>query len=963
MLITELFSRLATLSADEGDEIQQLVYLEKEMSPASLTKKPELMLGVDEEAKKHVESSQLLEKATQAYQAGDLAKPLLYFELLQHFQETDSTWRGKLYNEHHDDPIINKLTEITLQLGAQPGGPAILEANLHDLGPLASIVHFSSYVSLALYYARQNQSDKVVHFASLVWPYLHLTAAEHPQSHDVRVACQFSLALLITHDITSAVQKVSGCVSSAEALGDPELLFAAHSINVWILGAAGKADQAAQSEEYLRLHPYRSANGLLAVAAAQQSAGDWNSALDTLHSVLRVAETNKDTATLASTHLRIANLISAGVVTDDLGREGHLKQAELLFTQLSDDVDLAEVNLQLAALYIARRDWQKADARVQRAMQLSTPLKRSDLEARATSLRGERYRASGDPNRALDLFRQSAQIYHDHGEKAKEAGELLLQAEVLGNDLYQPRDALGLALKAQDLAQLSNDSSQIIASLRVISDFNLTLGDYPAALNALDDALAITKTQQAVLMSAYIELQRCEALVVIGEWEAALKAINAALPVVKQFKDRNSIFSAYMELIYVYSARESELQDFDKALEYAKELKQLVGDLSPAQSASLSLASYEIQYQQDHFDEAIEDAKSALSYSEKENNKALQAGALLSLAESQRSKGELANAEQALNRAWPLVTSSGDYYLKGRFYYGQANLYKRQGQLQRAIDDYDKVIEILERYKATNGHRNIQTVSETYNYIYGELIDTYYMLAQADNAFAQTAASKSFEIAELNKSRTFTTTWGRSLIDALRRKLSPALQEEEQKIIEQSAALQDELNRSEEMGGRPKKQIEAELQKLSTQEASFEVELRRDYPIYADARYPRRMTIADLPLRPGEMLVEFKMFDPALFVWIVKGTETGPQVVSFYKVRLKRDWFKERIVDIRDAMNRGDLDGFDPKVSEELFNAIFLPRAAELLRSANSVIFIPDDILCLLPLEILSHVQRTKILF
>jgi CHAT domain-containing protein len=114
------------------------------------------------------------------------------------------------------------------------------------------------------------------------------------------------------------------------------------------------------------------------------------------------------------------------------------------------------------------------------------------------------------------------------------------------------------------------------------------------------------------------------------------------------------------------------------------------------------------------------------------------------------------------------------------------------------------------------------------------------------------------------------------------------------------------------------------------------------------------MTISDLPLRPGEVLVEFKMFNPATFVWIIKGTESGPEVLSFYKVHQSKNWFNERIVDIRDEMNRGDLDGFDPKVSEELFNALFPESDAEILRSATALIFIPDDILSLLPMEILS---------
>ena len=953
-LISELYSRLAALYLSEGDEIHQLVFLEKEMNPIAQTKKPDLMLSVDEEASKHIESTHLSENAEKAYQSGDLAKALPYFELLQHFQQVDADWRGKSYNEHYDDPIVNKLTDITTRLAEQPGGPEILEANLRELGPIAGMIHFSTEVSLTLHYARENQPDKVIQFASLAWPYLNLKADQHPQRYDVQVACQYTLALLSKRAIDSAVQKVSGCLSSAKAFGDPDLVLVAHSLNVTILGIAGKSEQAKPSAEYLRLHPYRSAPGLLSIASAEEQAGDWKSAFESLQSALKIVEATNDLRTLASIHVQIANFIAMGVANDDLGLEGHLQQANLLYIKLGDSANISEVNLQLATVFIRQRNWQQADAHLQAALKLASKEKRPDLEARVKSLGGDRFRAAGDPSKAIGLFRQAAQIYRDLGNKGKESAELRNEASVLNSNLYKPRDALTIALRALDLAESSNDWQQRVATLRQIAEINGTLGDLSASLNALRDALTLSKKEGQLLLSAYIQLQMSEGFATIGQWEEALDSTTAALPALRQFNDRESLFNAYTELVYVFAARESDLQDLDKALEYATEVKQIIGTLSPFQSASLSLNLYEIHFQQGRFDEAIKDAEAALPYFESVKDAQGQANALMSLAEALRSSGDPTRARQALNRAEPLVRVAGNFYLTGRFYYGEANLEKREGRLQLATDSYEKVIGLLEQFKATNSGPARGAVSETYNYIYGELIDTYYMRAQTEEASKPILTSKAFEMAELNKARVFTTTWGRSLIDALRRKLPVDLQEAERTVVEQSAALQNELSQSAGPEGRPKKDIEAELQKLSVREEDFQLQLRRNYPVYADARYPRRMTIADLPLRPGEMLVEFKMFDPALFVWIVEGTETGPQVLSFYKVHQTRDWFMERIADIRGAMNRSDLDGFDPKVSEELFNALFPEGVPGLLRSASSLIFIPDEILSLLPLEILS---------
>ena len=529
-LISELYSRLAAAYASKGDEIQQLVYLEKEMYPIALTKKPELMLSLDEEVNKQIESVHLAENAEKAYQSGELAKALLYFELLQNFQQLDAEWRGKNYNEHTDDPVVNKLIVITSRLGEQPGGAEILEANLHDLGLVARIVRFSTELSLTLHYARLNQPEKVIQFASLAWPYLHLKADEHPQRHDVQIACQYSLALFTKREIETAVQKVSGCLSSAEAFGDPELLLVAHQLNVMILGTAGKPEQAAQSSEYIRLHPYRSTPGLLAIATAQKQAGDWKSAFDTLQSALKIAESNSDPATLASIHVQIAGIIGLGTANDGLGQEGHLKQAESLYARLRDSLNVAEVNLQLAGLFVRRRNWQKADACLQTALQVASSEKRPDLEARVRSLEGERFRAAGDPNKAIDLYRQAAQIYSGLGDKAKESAELRNEARVLSGDLYKPKDALTIALRALDLAELSNDWAQRIDCLRFIAEIDGTLGDFSASLDALRNALRISREKKAILISAYIQLQMCARLVDIGQWEDALNSVTTALP-------------------------------------------------------------------------------------------------------------------------------------------------------------------------------------------------------------------------------------------------------------------------------------------------------------------------------------------------------------------------------------------------------------------------------------------------
>jgi CHAT domain-containing protein len=96
------------------------------------------------------------------------------------------------------------------------------------------------------------------------------------------------------------------------------------------------------------------------------------------------------------------------------------------------------------------------------------------------------------------------------------------------------------------------------------------------------------------------------------------------------------------------------------------------------------------------------------------------------------------------------------------------------------------------------------------------------------------------------------------------------------------------------------------------------------------------------------------MLEDSLLVWIIAGSQDEPRLVAFYKVEHPRQWFEERILEIRDAFNRGRPTEFDPQISEQLFNALFPAPFAQYVTSAKSIIFVPDDILFLLPFELLS---------
>ncbi len=152
-----------------------------------------------------------------------------------------------------------------------------------------------------------------------------------------------------------------------------------------------------------------------------------------------------------------------------------------------------------------------------------------------------------------------------------------------------------------------------------------------------------------------------------------------------------------------------------------------------------------------------------------------------------------------------------------------------------------------------------------------------------------------------------------------------------------------------------KASLETELASVETEIARFVLDLRKASPQYAAVAYPEDIQISTLPLRKGETLIEFKMTEDSTFVWIVRNPDgTRNELAAFYEIRKKRTWFYERLSKLRNALNLGNPEAVDWKISEELFAALFPREAGQVIQDSQEIIFIPDDVLFVLPFELFS---------
>jgi CHAT domain-containing protein len=963
-LVVEFYFRLADLYEKRQDVRQELIALEKAITPA------EALASGSQEPKNEKPLAELMQRletripeyhirdiGEKAYANGNFGEALVCFELLQYFEEFDAAWKGK-YEDYtknvNNDSTIARLPVISQKLVLQDGGGEILSKNIEEMGPIANRVRPVSLFFLTTYYAVHQRPELVVKFAKQLLPSPKPGENGTTNEYLVSTSCQLAYALMLEKDLKAAVERIGNCMAGAKKLGIPELLQVAHQTNVWVLDAAGKHDEAQESIDFLLKQKPDNPQYYAQLAQVKAEQGDRAEACDAWRKAIKLYEDHKELSSAADAHLVLADLLRFGSTANPLEQRVHLEAADVLYRQLGSSEGQIKAEALLGTYYAAQKNAAKAHQYCEAALKIAREAKKKNFEADVLAQVGYAYESSDDLTPALESYRESAGIYEQLSDPGDEAFQLKNVANVL-NTLHKPEEALETILRAKAIADTSKSWFSRYWVRRVLGEMYGQRGQFESSLATLQEAKQISDTANQPLASAWAALALATVLTTLGSWQEALEQANSAIPVLQQFKDTDNEYLAYSELSAIYGERESELKDLDKALELNQLAYKLVVKTHPERAAGLNLGVAEIYWQMGRFKEATSKANEALDYFKQRKDETDEAGALMSRAEAQTSDGDLQGAEKSLQIAKPLVVRTNNFYNTGRFYYCEAGLYRAQGRLKESIDQYEQVINLLEQFKSSSNVENRRKVSEQYGFIYDELVETYYELSLSDKQGTRSSASKALEYAELNKARAFANSWGRAVVDGLKHQVPVALQNEETSIANERDALQSELQQAMTgVGHRSVSQINDDLAKLGKTETELGHQLRQISPAYAEARYPQLMNIDQIPLHPGELLVQFKVLPESTLVWLLAGTKDGTTLIKFYKVDRSKQWFADRVFRIRDAFNGGHPERFEPGITDELFSAIFPDSVLQSIKAAKAIIFVPDDILFLFPFEMLS---------
>ncbi len=770
--LVELYLRLADLNRGRKDDQQEVLALEKAITPARAlanatngTKNSNPLILVFQRLEARVPEYNFRDAGERAYTGGNFGDALVDFEILQYFEESDAGWKGK-YEEYtkslNNDPTLARLFPISQKIISQDGGAEILSKNIEDMGPIAERIRLSNLGLLTSYYMTKQRLDMVVKFARQALPHLKLGENDNPTRWDVAMACELAFALSVETDVKSALQVLTPCMAGAKKLGDMELLQHAHQTNVWVLDAAGRHDEAKESIDFLLDQKPDDPLEYVQLAQLKAKQDDRIGAADAWRRAIQLyGSTNPIGA--ADAHLALATLLTSGAVAKSEEPRAHLEAADALYRQLHCAEGQIRAETLLATYYSGQKNTIKAHQYFESAITIARDNKKGNLEANVLFQVGLAYESSGDLTHAIKSYQESADIDKQLNDPANEAFRLKNVANIL-IFWHKQEEALETLLKAKAVADLSNSWAPRYSVRRVLAENYGREGQYQTGLVVLQEAKQISDDANQPLESAWASLALASDLEIVGSWQEALDQVYRAIPVFQKFKNAESEYVAYTELSAIYGERESELKDLDKALVFYQKAYALVMKSHPERAASLNLDVAEIYWGMGRFKDAISKTNEALDYFREIKDEPDQAAALISRAEAERSDGDLRAAEKSLQLARPLVMGSKNFYITGTFYYNQARLYRSQGRLKESIGQYEQVVGFLEQFKSSSNVDNRRKVSEKYDFIYDELIETYYALGRGDEQSRRSSADKALQYAELNKARAFANSWGRALL-------------------------------------------------------------------------------------------------------------------------------------------------------------------------------------------------------
>jgi CHAT domain-containing protein/Tfp pilus assembly protein PilF len=331
-------------------------------------------------------------------------------------------------------------------------------------------------------------------------------------------------------------------------------------------------------------------------------------------------------------------------------------------------------------------------------------------------------------------------------------------------------------------------------------------------------------------------------------------------------------------------------------------------------------------------------------------------------------KGQYESALDTLTSHAPKAWNRPQYQA---LYYTQKGLaLQGLGQRREAFGAFMEAIKTIEGLRGRTSGERISFFESGllggYSRAYQGMVKVLAEMAQkggsdppALRAYGQDPGAAAFYFAESIKARALLEAMAAGAV-RLSPQLPPDLAAREKSLQERLAAL--EAQRSERLEERgkgwdrkeqPAEEFNLRVEALQKERQQFVEELRRRVPRYAALAYPQPYKAQELPLKPGEVILEYALGDKESYLFRV---EPGGKTQVF-RIPLGQEALEKRLGAMlapfrQSVLRREDLARFSISDASHLYGELLAPALSG-VAPGTRLIIVPDGVLGAFPFEAL----------
>ena len=471
---------------------------------------------------------------------------------------------------------------------------------------------------------------------------------------------------------------------------------------------------------------------------------------------------------------------------------------------------------------------------------------------------GRAYMRLGKYGDALAALEQGLKLAGENNLPQHKAMALITLGDY-HSDVLEFDKALPYYKEALELSNKLNLDNEISLALNNIAALYRDLGKYDMALGYYDKALRLARKLNQLPMIATTTNNIGNVYASMGQYDKALafyqESLQTDLPLQREHKismTLNNIGATY-----------AKLDQHDRALEYLTESYKMGRRLNVDTFGTMNDIGI-VYLKQKKFKEAEE------LFNEIKSSTGLVHLYLLT--------GRHDEALTLLKNMEPKWNQSSLAFLQ--YYTTTAQALYGKGRLKEAARDLLKAVSIAEETRQTSSMKDLffaggGLIKHVTPYrllvsVMSELALAGEPLDDAFKTYGADPAACAFYFAELVRARTLIEAMAGSARQYQDAKISADLREKEAYLQAQLSMTASKWEEAFTKGKEVFEKLSKWKEALLKEQALLQSEIATKYPLYAALKYPKPVSLPNLPLKPNEVIIGYALGDPESYAYVIR---------------------------------------------------------------------------------------------